>query len=748
MPTYYSGAGTTSDPRKYYSDQAGTVELSPEESKNVDITTAIPLQQKQTPTYNRIPATPSVDVAISEKKAIPATPTEEDVYAQELAKRRDEIAAIDKKYDTAIMGEEEAGKTREGGLRATLAGFGLGGSFTALGERNKNVTTTERAKQYQNALRAQEIGSLYKSIDTESQKLYEAQLKQNTDEADKAKANLITAGEGAIKSLATGLAEKGIASYEDATKLDTNGELKKIKDALGYSDYQMHQMWDSALPEEYKSTKNVLYSDAGNGQTKRTVITFNPITRKTSKYEDVIDAPVSAFQTQEKPIEVNGMLLVKQADGSYKNVAPTAQGGTFKQIGVDNLGNPTYGFVNEQTGVITPANQGQGAPTGQVPSNINIFGIKSTATTIAMGGQDSGVKSSDGGTFLSSQGEAKDTEIAKQLLTSDIYKNLSVDEALKKWSNNGYGADAVPGIDKNAKIGSLSDAQINQVLDGIKTREGIAQKQTSVNNPEYDKVFAEDPKLNREAFDKLPNDIVKTDVLSLINGDALISDIAKGMGGAKKAEAYNAWAKQIDPSYSENVNKQRYAFKNKWNTDRSYYQTRVSINTALSHMARLNEISKLLENSDIAKYNTVANFVAENINKPGIADAVAQFQDTVNLLGTEIARAYKGGVPDQNEIAQQQQSLNSSRPANIVQSVLNNKSYLMASAMRSMAEEYKKVMGKYPDETMVNTKILDEFESAGLDVKNLIKSFPIGSTFEYKGNMVTKKGDDDYELAQ
>lgn len=711
-------------------------------------------QTPQTPTiYNRIAPTPNVDTAISKYNETQQPISEENTYANELAKRKDEIAAINQKYDINLQGEEQAGQTREGGLRAVMSGFGLGGSMTALGEREKNVQTTDKARQLQNTLRAQELGSLYAKIDESSKALYEAQLKRNDEQAKIAKDNLVKSGETAIASLASGLAEKGINSFADAQKFDSQGELKKIQDALGYSDYEMHHLWNNSLPEQYKPISYEHYTPNADGTTTRHLVTFDKSTGKQSETTQTINAPFSVVASQDKNAlkTKDGIPLIPQYGADGKTIVSYAPAwsdkGEFKEIGTDQFGNKTFGFVNAQTGVVTPAS---GTPTtpqaSQTPQNgINIFGIKATSTTAGLGGVDSGVKSPDGGTFLSSQGEAKDTEIAKKLLTSDIYKNLSVDEALKKWSNNGYGAEAVTGIDKNAKIGSLSDTQLNQVLQGIKAREGVAAQPNS-NTAQYDTAFKENPNLNRAAFDKLPNDMVRTDVLSLINGEALISDIAKGMGGAKKAEAYNAYAKQIDPTYSEAQNKQRYNFQNKWNTDRQYYQTRVSINTALSHMARLNELSKQLENTDISKYNSVANFVAENINKPGISDAVAQFQDTVNLLGVEIARAYKGGVPDTEEIKQQQASLNSSRPDNIVQSVLNNKAYLMSSAMKSMSEEYRKVMGKYPDETLINSNILDEFKSKGLDVSNLLKNFPKGSTFEYGGQMVKKNGDDDYEI--
>lgn len=142
---------------------------------------------------------------------------------------------------------------------------------------------------------------------------------------------------------------------------------------------------------------------------------------------------------------------------------------TYGRIGTDELGNPVYGFINKNTGTTTPSGGGSGNG-----NNINVFGIKATSTTAQYGGKDSGVPAKDGGTFLASQGYDKDKEIAGKLLTSDIYKNLSVDAALRKWSNNGYGADGIQGVDPRAKIGDLPPQQIEAVLAGIAKNEGIA----------------------------------------------------------------------------------------------------------------------------------------------------------------------------------------------------------------------------------------------------------------------------------
>jgi hypothetical protein len=60
---------------------------------------------------------------------------------------------------------------------------------------------------------------------------------------------------------------------------------------------------------------------------------------------------------------------------------------------------------------------------------------------------------------------------AKDLLSGSSYKDLLLDAAMKKWSNNGYGKEvALEFSDK--KIKDLSDSELNTLIDKMKTKEG------------------------------------------------------------------------------------------------------------------------------------------------------------------------------------------------------------------------------------------------------------------------------------
>ncbi len=222
------------------------------------------------------------------------------------------------------------------------------------------------------------------------------------------------------------------------------------------------------------------------------------------------------------------------------------------------------------------------------------------------------------------------------------------------------------------------------------------------------------------AFNAL-NDQDKSNVQSLIEGDTLLSDIAKGgVKGTIQAQRLNALARQIDPTFSENVNKQRYTFKTQWNnTNGKAYNVRAGVNTGLQHLSRLKELTDQLSTTDFSKYNSITQWIAKNINGPQ-AETVAQYQDTVALLATEIAKAYKGGAPDQLEVQQQINSINAIAPKNVLTAIINNKSKLMSGLLASQSEEYKKVMGKYPD-SVVDSTTLDTLRASGIDIKPISK---------------------------
>jgi hypothetical protein len=259
----------------------------------------------------------------------------------------------------------------------------------------------------------------------------------------------------------------------------------------------------------------------------------------------------------------------------------------------------------------------------------------------------------------------------------------------------------------------------------------VIPKSFSENTPEYSAMLADKSPEAQQLFNGL-DDEKKANVMSLITGEALLSDIAKGMGGAKNASELNSLAQRIDPSYTETANKQRYSFKIKWNdTNGKSYQVRTGANTSLQHLAQLKTIAdQLSNNSDFKKWNTIGQAIDKNINGP-YAEQIMAFQDTVDMLAFEIARTMKGGVPDKEGIAEERTKLLAASPTNITTALINNKVKLMTGKLASEADEYKKVMNNYP-EPIVDDSTLAELRASGVDTKyveeKLNKQSPKGST--------------------
>lgn len=105
------------------------------------------------------------------------------------------------------------------------------------------------------------------------------------------------------------------------------------------------------------------------------------------------------------------------------------------------------------------------------PHNIKLGGA--TQKYVDQGLAEVSGKAQDGGYFL----KFKDPEAGKQassdlLFNSGVYKGLTVDKALGKWSNNGYnGQKLVPGL-ANKSIDQLTDEERSLVMDAMQKAEG------------------------------------------------------------------------------------------------------------------------------------------------------------------------------------------------------------------------------------------------------------------------------------
>lgn len=144
-------------------------------------------------------------------------------------------------------------------------------------------------------------------------------------------------------------------------------------------------------------------------------------------------------------------------------------------------GQETFEQIQTQFGVKAPAPEVKGAsteqsfgdPNSRPNRNNNPLNIKISDRTKnypGVAGTDP-VPAADGGHFLTFASREDGLNAARLLLKSDIYTGLTVDQALRKWSNKGYGGEIIPDL-KNQNIDSLSDADLERVVVAMARREG------------------------------------------------------------------------------------------------------------------------------------------------------------------------------------------------------------------------------------------------------------------------------------
>lgn len=114
-----------------------------------------------------------------------------------------------------------------------------------------------------------------------------------------------------------------------------------------------------------------------------------------------------------------------------------------------------------------------GAGTNRPQRNNNPLNIKAsenTKTYAGVVGTDPS-PATDGGQFLVFDSPQAGFDAATRLLKTSGYLNLTVDGAMKRWSNNGYGGEVAPAI-KNKTIASLTPAELQSLVDAMARREG------------------------------------------------------------------------------------------------------------------------------------------------------------------------------------------------------------------------------------------------------------------------------------
>ena len=241
------------------------------------------------------------------------------------------------------------------------------------------------------------------------------------------------------------------------------------------------------------------------------------------------------------------------------------------------------------------------------------------------------------------------------------------------------------------------------------------------------------------AFNALP-DTQKSNVSQLIKGDVLLTDLisSRGIQGTAQREQLLKDAQKVDPTFSANENKIRYAFLQKWNDPTNKLGiTRNSINTALGHLADVKTMTTALTPDDWQTINKTSNWWSMETGSP----AINNLQFGLNALATEIATVYKGGVPGEDEIKAQEKVLGTQLSSAQFNGILNTVSQFLGSKITSSRFQYKSTMGREYDQTIIDPDKKQALLDAGIDPTTFSKE-DTGGTQDVNSEITSAGGKD------
>jgi hypothetical protein len=301
-------------------------------------------------------------------------------------------------------------------------------------------------------------------------------------------------------------------------------------------------------------------------------------------------------------------------------------------------------------------------------------------------------------------------KVAEWKIQQWLNQGMQPDQIASMWNHGDPNYKGVVGTNTQTGVAYDTPSYVNKVMQQL----GATQTQQPTSQPtaQYDDLLVGKTQAQQDYFNNLSPD-EQSLLKQIIQGTALISDVAAGMGGAATRKRLLAEAQQIDPTFSENVNKRRYEFQKSWyNPTAKPFLTRTSINTAMGHAAQAYTDFQAIDNGTIQKYNSLKNMFSKETGNQNVIN----FQYDVTQLASEIAAAYKGGAPTDQETQKEFDVLTANMSPAQGKGVFDRAAKLMSSKVTSMAEEYKGAMGKYPDDPIVQDFALQELQTAGVDI--------------------------------
>ncbi len=194
-------------------------------------------------------------------------------------------------------------------------------------------------------------------------------------------------------------------------------------------------------------------------------------------------------------------------------------------------------------------------------------------------------------------------------------------------------------------------------------------------------------------------------------------------GGQSQRQIMMALAHQADPTFDESQYGARSKFNTSW-TGGGLASSNNAINTAMQHLDELQKAATGLKNAVAGgvftkKYNSVANYIADNEGKP----EVKQYELAANLVASEMAKAYKNGInsnaaPSGEEISEQRKILDNSVTPEQADGVISTAVNLLNDKVTVNSDQYFQTMGRTAPRILLPSTVdkLNNMKDKGLNL--------------------------------
>ena len=203
------------------------------------------------------------------------------------------------------------------------------------------------------------------------------------------------------------------------------------------------------------------------------------------KYKKIL---ATMFDTPETAMsKINGLISTltsnittyknKQAL-SGRNVPGETGAGDDLDAALESIGFRKVGGDTDQVSLTVTYGNGQSKQGGSASwRNNNPLNIKFGDFSKGYGAFE-GTAATDGGVFAAFPDEATGLKAARDLLRAKSYSGLPLEQAMRRWSGDGYGADVAPASLRGKTTGQMTDAELNQLISSMRQREGWREGKT------------------------------------------------------------------------------------------------------------------------------------------------------------------------------------------------------------------------------------------------------------------------------